>query len=347
MRSGRERRDTAVNRVPMAVRGIGYDAGVWYEFDFDSHPGWSAEAVRSDMRSIRNDLGCTDVLVMATDTARLIATARLACEEGLGVWIQPRLFEGTRDEVAAALAAAARGAEALRLEFDRISLNVGCELSLSTRGFLPGRSFAARGSLLMVTFWLLPVANLRLRSFLRRLVSVARSHFGGTISYGAGTWERPDWSVFDVVGLDAYRDAANRWRFPDDIRSTVTGHHADGRPVYIFEFGTCAYRGSAARSSQASSVLRERRGHLTVPTSLARDEQEQAGYIDELLDDFVAAGVDGVFVYGFSEPVLTQSEVPGRDLDLASYGVVAVQPNGDRRRKLTFHLIARRYGGNP
>jgi hypothetical protein len=334
-----------VPQVGFEVRGIGYDAGVLYEFDFNSHPDWSPEAVRRDLRSIRRELGCTHVLVMATQIDRLLATCRMAREEGLEAWVQPRLFEGTRDEVAANLAAAAEGAEELRLEFGGVSLNVGCELSLSTRGFLPGRSFVARGTLLAFTFWMLPLANLRLRRFLRRLAGVARSRFGGPISYGAGDWERPDWSVFDVVGLDAYREASNQWRFADDIRSTVQRHHAAGRPVVVFEFGACTYRGASARASQGASVLREREGRLAVPSSLVRDEDEQARYLDELLDVFNGADVDGAFVYGFSEPGLPESDEPGRDLDLASYGIVALQPDGRRRRKAAFELLAQRYGG--
>lgn len=331
---------------PVAVRGIGYDAGVLYELDFESHPGWRADRVRDDLRAIRERLGCTHVLVMATDIDRLLETARIAREEGLGVWLQPRLFDRTRDEVAAKLAVVAERAERLRLELGEVSLNVGCELSLSVRGFVPGATFVARGTLLPFFAWLLPVANHRLRGYLRRLAAIARERFHGPLSYGAGEWERPDWSVFDVVGLDAYRDASNRWRFADDLRHAVSRHHAAGRPVYVFEFGTCAYRGAAARASQAAMVLRERGGALAVPPGLLRDEGEQARYLDELLDVFVEAGVDGTFVYAYSEPGLPRSEVAERDLDLASYGIVAVDADGGRHPKEAFTTLAERYGGS-
>lgn len=137
----------------------------------------------------------------------------------------------------------------------RWGLVVGCELTLSTPGMLPGPTFWARGTLLMVTFPLLAIANLRLRRLLGELVGEARERFGGPVSYGAGEWERPDGSVFDVVGADRYRDARNAWRFEDDISALADRAHQQGKPCYVFEFGSCAYRGAAAKASTAAGVL--------------------------------------------------------------------------------------------
>ncbi len=126
----------------------------------------------------------------------------------------------------------------------------------------------------------------------------------------------------------------------------VAREHGSGRPVYVFEFGTCAYVGAAARASQAAgALLREVRGDLRVRERAVRDEGVQADYLDELFDVFGAAGVDGVFVYCFSEPAFTCSDVPARDLDLASYGIVAVTADGRWQPKQAFGVVARRYGG--
>jgi hypothetical protein len=328
------------------VQGIGYDAGVLYERDFESNPDWTPERVRRDMRAIRDGLGCDTVLVMATDTDRLLETATVAREEGLAVWIQPRVFDVDPAQVAENLLIVAERAEVLRATHHDVSLNLGCELSLSANGFVPGGTFIRRGLALPYVSMALPLINWRLRRFLARLVTVARERFAGPISYGAGEWERPDWSLFDAVGLDAYRDAANAWRFSGDVRHAVERHHRAGRPVYVFEFGTCAYVGAAENASEAANVLRvDRDGGLRVPTSLERDERVQADYLDELFEIFADAGVDGTFVWGFSEPALTRSEEPGHDLDAASYGVVA--PVGDSwAPKLAFGTIARRYGGS-
>ncbi|TDE97341.1 hypothetical protein EXU48_03845 [Occultella glacieicola] len=327
------------------VQGIGYDAGVLYERDFESNPHWRTERVRRDMRAIRDGLGCDTVLVMATDIDRLLGTATIAREEGLSVWIQPRVFDVAPDVVAQNLAAVAERAEVLRTAHGDVSLNLGCELSLSATGFVPGSTFVRRGLMLPFLSLALPLINWRLRRFLARLVTVARDRFAGPISYGAGDWERPDWSRFDVVGLDAYRDSSNAWRFPGDMRHAVRTHRRAGRPVYVFEFGTCAYVGAAERASDAANVLLPGEGGMRVPTSLVRDERVQADYLDELFEIFSAAGVDGTFVWGFSEPALPRSDEPGRDLDAASYGVVA--PIGDSwQPKAAFATIARRYGGS-
>lgn len=324
------------------VRGIGYDAGVIYEKSFDSNPFFTEQKARRDFRAIRDDLGCEAVLIMASDPGRIVVAASLAAEEGLAVWLQPRPFDRPVDELRAAVRSAAGTAERLRGSGAPVGLVVGCELTLSTPGMLPGPTFWTRGMLLTVTFPLLPIANRRLRRLLGDLVRDARERFAGPLSYGAGDWERPDWSIFDVVGADGYRDAHNAWRFDDDIRALADHTHARGKPMYVFEFGSCTYRGAAAKASTAAGVLRGRTA-ATVPKGLIRDEQEQADYLTDLLDIFDRAGVDGTFVWGFSEPALTTSDKPGRDLDLASYGVVTAYADGTWTPKRAYHALAQRH----
>ncbi|MBO0610780.1 hypothetical protein [Myceligenerans salitolerans] len=324
------------------VRGIGYDAGVVYEKHFHSNPHFSEQHARRDFRAVREDLGCDAVLVMATDPDHLDVAARCAADEGLAVWLQPRPFDRPAGELVEAVRAAATTAEDLRTAGATAGLVVGCELTLSTPGMLPGPTFWTRGMLLTLTFPLLPRANRRLRRLLAQLVGEARERFAGPVSYGAGDWERPDWSIFDVVGADRYRDARNTWRFEDDIRALAGAAHAHGKPVYVFEFGTCTYRGAAEKASTAAGVLGGRKVP-TVPRRLVRDEQEQADYLVDLLDLFDRADVDGTFVWGFSEPALTTSDEPGRDLDLASYGVVTAHADGTWTPKRAYHALARRH----
>lgn len=328
------------------LRGIGYDAGVLYEKGFESNPFFTEQHARRDFQAIREDLGCDAVLVMASDTDRLATAAGIAVEEGLGVWLQPRPFDRPRHELVEAVRSAAVTAEGLRAAGAEVGLVIGCELTLSTPGMLPGPTFWARGTLLTVTFPLLPLANLRLRRLLAELVGEARERFAGPVSYGAGEWERPDWSIFDVVGADRYRDARNAWRFEGDIGVLADRAHAQDKPCYVFEFGSCTYRGAAANASTAAGVLSVR-SELSVPKNLVRDEQEQADYLTELLDVFDRSGVDGAFVWGFSEPALTTSDEPGRDLDLASYGIVAAHADGTWTPKRAYHALARRYRGTP
>ncbi|MDN5726899.1 MAG: hypothetical protein L0G99_13360 [Propionibacteriales bacterium] len=325
------------------LRGIGYDAGVLYEKDFDSNPFFTEERARRDLRAIRTELNAGAVLIMASDPHRLDVAAGIAASEGLEVWLQPRRFDRPVREQVRSVCSAADTAERLRIAGATVGLVVGCELTLSTPGLLPGPTFWSRGALLTVTFPLLPLANRRLRRLLADLVGEARSRFAGPISYGAGDWERPDWSIFDVVGVDRYRDAHNAARFEQDLRALV--ERADGMPVYVFEFGTCTYRGAAAKASTAAGVIRGRDQH-TVPRRLVRDEQEQADYLIELLEVFDRAGIAGTFVWGFSEPALTTSDEPGRDLDLASYGIVSAHADGTWTPKRAYHAIAAWYRDN-
>ncbi|MFJ2620631.1 hypothetical protein [Glutamicibacter sp. NPDC087344] len=328
--------------MSQVIRGIGYDAGVLYEKGFDSNPGLTEQILRRDMRVIRDELGCTAVLLMSSDPQRLAWAAGIAAQQDLEVWLQPRPFDRPVKDLHHAVRAAALAAENLRSAGARTGLVVGCELTLSTPGMLPGSTFWRRGSLLPLSFPLLPLANLKLRRLLKKLVGDARQHFSGPISYGAGDWEHPDWSIFDVVGADRYRDAHNSWRFEDQLRAEANRAHARGQRYVVFEFGSCAYSGAAAKSSKASGVLRGR-ADLTVPTSLRRDEQEQADYLSELLDILDRCAVDGSFVWGFSEPALVTSSIPGRDLDLASYGIVAAHADGTWTPKLAFHALAQRH----
>lgn len=330
--------------MPEPVRGIGYDAGVLYEKDFESNPFFTEQRAHRDLRAIREDLGCDAVLIMASDPERLAIAAGIAAEEGLAVWLQPRPFDRPRDELVDAVRSAATAAERLRVSGAEAGLVVGCELTLSTPGMLPGPTFWARGSLLTVTFPLLPLANLRLRRLLAELVGEAREVFAGPVSYGAGDWERPDWSIFDVVGADRYREARNAWRFEGDMRALVDRAHAHDKPCYVFEFGSCTYRGAAAKASTAASVLGGRTEN-SVPRNLIRDEQEQSDYLTDLIDVFDRAGVDGTFVWGFSEPALTTSDEPGRDLDLASYGIVTAHSDGTWTPKLAYRALAQRFRG--
>lgn len=328
------------------TRGVCYDAGVLYEGTFESRPHWDPDDVTRDFRTIRDELGCNAVLIMASEPDRLRAAGELAINHGLAVWLQPRPFDRPMPAVADVVAEAATVAEDLRRTGADVGLVVGCELTLSAKGMLPGPTFWTRGMLLPVTFWLLPWANARLRRLLSQLAEACRDRFQGPLSYGAGDWERPDWTVFDVVGLDRYRDAHNSASFAADLRETVDREHAAGRPVMVFEFGTCAYRGSSAKASQAAGVLRGNGDRLRVPARLRRDEAEQARYVAELFDTFAAAGVDGTFVWGFSEPALYRSvDDPERDLDLASYGLVAAHPDGTWDTKQAYYTVAAEYGG--
>jgi hypothetical protein len=83
--------------------------------------------------------------------------------------------------------------------------------------------------------------------FLASAVSAARGLFGGPITYAAGLWEQVDWSRFDLVGIDAYRDVTNRDGYAAGLRTHLT----TDRPVVATETGCATYRGRYLRARAA------------------------------------------------------------------------------------------------
>ncbi|WP_237107652.1 TetR/AcrR family transcriptional regulator [Nonomuraea sp. MG754425] len=105
-----------------------------------------------------------------TDFDRLVQSATAALEDGLHVWLQPRLVDAGPRETLDHLARAAEAAELLRKEYGEIDLNVGCELSVFSAGVIPGASHERRGAKLASPLhWpLFPWFNRRLNRLLGR-----------------------------------------------------------------------------------------------------------------------------------------------------------------------------------
>ncbi|WP_216205036.1 hypothetical protein [Amycolatopsis aidingensis] len=332
----------------LPVRGVCYDAGVRYAKDFHSRPHWRPSDVRRDMTAIRDDLSCNAVSIMATEPARLVEAGTIAAELGLFAWLQPRLIEARPNAIEAALRELGPAAERLRSQHGRVGINLGCELTLTSRGIVPGRSFDHRGRRLprligrrKSTF------DRALDGLLGRLATAVRATFDGPITYGAGDWESVDWSRFDYVGLDTYRDERNAPVYVDQVRRHVEG----GKPVLITEFGCCAYRGAADRGASGYDILDHRTDPPSITTEVARDEQVQADYLTGSIDALASAGVHGTFVFAFSEPTLVHTADRATDTDLASFGIVKITrpggqgPDGAEHwtPKAAFGAVARRY----
>ncbi len=307
----------------LSHRGINYDTGVNYMPGSSSREFWRSEAAQHDMRVIARDLHCDAVTVLGTDLERLREAAEFVLAEGMDVWIQPRLVDGTRAACLKHLAEAAELAEELRVKHPgRIALNIGCELSLFMRGILPGWNFWVRMRGLMVYWLIMSVFNRRLNAHLRNARGVARSRFNGPITYSSGEWESVDWDPFDYVGVDYYMDSNNASKYVDGLRS-LKRH---GKPVVVTEFGCCSFRGADEKGGSGFLIIRWS-NPPTVKPGHERDEQVQADYIEQLRGIYKREGIDAAFTYAFSEPTNTYSQDPTYDLDMASYGIVkVVQP---------------------
>jgi hypothetical protein len=228
-----------------------------------------------------------------------------------------------------------------------VVLVLGCEVSVFGRGFLPGADAYARLRELSAPspelFAEYPALVARLNAFLSDAAGRARSTFAGPVTYAAGLWEDVDWTPFDLVGVDAYRDESNAATF-DDLLDARFGR---GKPVAVTEFGCCTYRGAAARGASGWSIVEDHDGQRRLDGVYVRDENEQVRYLRELHDVYQRHGVDIAFWFTFAAWDRPHRPDPREDLDIASFGVVkvadgpATSPERRWSPKAVFYEVAR------
>lgn len=326
--------------------GITYDTG-FFPGGRSSRETFDQAQVASDMRAIALDLRCDAVRVSGGDAERLAVAAELAAAAGLEVWFSPQPAELDAGAMLATFDACADRAESIRTRSSRhVVLVLGCELSVFGAGFLPGADAYARLRELIAPspelFAEYPAIVARLNAFLADAVQRSRRRFSGRVTYAAGLWEDVDWSPFDIVGVDAYRDESNAATLGEqlDLRS------AHGKPVAVTEFGCCTYRGAGARGASGWSIVEDRDGYRRLGGSYVRDEDEQVRYLRELLDLYERHGVDAAFWFTFAGWDRPRRQDPREDLDMASFGVVEVAdgpaptPALLWRRKAVFGALA-------
>jgi hypothetical protein len=127
-----------------------------------------------------------------------------------------------------------------------------------------------------------------------------------------------DWTPFDLVGVDLYRDASNKKSYREQVR----GYFAHGRPMVITEFGCCTYRGAADRGAMGWAIVDRGAEPPRLNVEAVRDEQEQADYLTEVLRVLDSEGVDGAFWFTFASYSYPYSADPRHDLDRAAFGLV-------------------------
>jgi hypothetical protein len=332
----------------MRARGIGYDTG--FSFDGVTRRPFDHALVRRELEIIRDDLHCTAVRPFGDDLDRLEFAARYAAGLGLEVWFSPFTHQLDADETLALLADAAGRAERVRAAGGDVVFVAGAELSLFNRGFLPGDSLGERVANVLAGRADLGTLPVRVNEFLARAVAVVRARFGGPVTYAAIPFEGVDWTPFDIVSVDAHRSKEIAHTYRQAIRALVD--RSAGKPVAITEFGCTTHRGAADHGARGGEIVEYEGG---VPVRLdgdyVRDEQEQATYLGELLDVFVAEGVDAAFACTFVCYGLPYRDDPRTDLDMAGWGVVKVldQANGVTypdlpwEPKAAFGALAARY----
>jgi hypothetical protein len=323
----------------MRGRGINYDTG-FTSNGHSSRPFFDADQVEREMRVIARELHCTAVRISGDDPLRLQVAARLAATTGLEVWFAPFPCELSPGKGRELLAECADLAEDVRRSGARVVFVAGGELSLFGAGFVPGESFADRIPNLGRAD--LHAVCAQLSDYLATVAAAVRGRFGGAVTYAAAPWEEIDWTPFDIVSADSYRDATNREYFAAGIRR-LSRH---GKPVAITEFGCCTYRGAADRGGLGWAILDLEADPPRLDGDYVRDEDEQVRYLNDLLGIFDEQGVDSAFWFSFAGFWMPRHDEPRRDLDLASYGVVTIlDDDGTRwRPKRSFYALAAAYG---
>ena len=308
----------------MNRRGVCYDVGR-VMLGQDWRPEFSAAEARRELEIIRTDLRCNTVRICGQDLDRLMTAGTIALDQGLEVWFSPELWDHTPQDTLDYIAAAAgRAAELHQHRPGRVVFSIGSELTLFMAGILDGNSVFER--LQHPSFWehvRSGAHNAPLNAFLAEANDRVRQVFGGSVTYASVPLETVDWSRFDFVSVDLYRDARIRDRFGD-----VLGRYfAHGRPVAVTEFGCCTYRGAADAGGRGFAIIDYPAsiGDGAPPRlngSYVRDEPEQAREVTGLLTIFGHAGVDATFVMTFVAPLNPYSADPMYDLDMASYSLV-------------------------
>ena len=297
--------------MSLQIRGISYVPG-------DDHT-----AVRRDLRAIAEDLHCTTVMLIGTDTPNQIAAAECALELGLDVYIRPYLEDRPHSEVLAHLETTAIAAEELRVRYpDRVTLLLGSEFSLTSPGMLPGPRIFLRIQVLVRwrRFFDRRITR-KLKVLLGTALATARRSFHGPITYAAGYWEQVDWSGFDLVGVNLYRFGNDPGGYEERLSRLV---QESGKPVVITEFGCGAFAGADRRGPGSFLIVNWFATPPRIKEGYVRDEGTQAAYLADLITLYAEHDVHGCFVYTFSMTDFPHQTDPQLDLDMAGFGVVRI-----------------------
>ena len=313
----------------MHRKGINYDVGIFLTPDSPSRETFDPAIVQREMEIIKNEVHCNAIRITGQDVGRLTTAAECALRQGLEVWLSPFWVNATEQETLRYLAECAQAAEHLRQQSPQVIFVVGCELTGFMQGLVEGKTVFERMNTFMKPWLLLKSTlvkgpfNKRLNSFLAKAVATVKQHFHGQLTYASAPWETVDWSVFDVVGVDYYRDKMNKATYQQTLRKYFTY----GKPVVILEFGCCTYQGAEDKGSYGWVIVDRSATPRKLKGDFVRDEKGQADYLMDLLDVFQAEGVEGAFVFTFVSPSYPSSDDPLYDLDMASYSIVKTLPN--------------------
>lgn len=308
----------------MNRRGVCYDVGR-VMMNKNCRPEFDSQIIKQELEIIKEDLHCNVVKICGQDIKRLKIASELALKIGLDVWVSPEIWDKNPEDTMVYTVEAAVEAEKLRLKYDgEVVFVMGTELSLFMNGILNGKNFLER---LENPDFMEKISkgmhNRDLNNFLEKENDVVRDVFKGKVTYASAPFEAVDWNIFDIVCVDLYRDLKIKEEYSKILKS-YTKH---GKPVVIGEFGCCTYEGAENAGGWGWNIIDELNNE-ELNGDYVRNESIQAYELTEQLNILENSGVDGGFVYTFTQPTFKHHPDPKHDLDMASYSLVKTLSKG-------------------
>jgi len=344
----------------MKRKGVNYDVGRILEGRL-TRPTLDTKEMHREIEIIKDDLHCNSIKIQGFDIDRVMLAAKDSLEQGLEVWLAPEMFEESQEMTLDYSVKAAVAAEILRKEWpEKLVLSIGTELTLFMQGILPGNNLTERlGNPAIWGKIKSGAYDKPLNAFLEKTTSAVRSVFHGDVTYASvARVERVDWSIFDFVCVDAYRDKLIRDSFADMVKS----YSEHGKPVVIGEFGCCTYQGAEDMGGRGWDVVDWSAVPPRLKGNYVYDQAVQAHEIVEELRIFDRVGVDGAFVFTFVQPPTGISDPAIKkilegikfDPDAISYSLVksyvdrrgTAYPDMPWEPKESFRAVADYYAGN-
>ena len=314
----------------MKRKGVCYDVGRVMGGNW--RPIFDPKIVHRELEIIKNDLHCNAVRICGLDINRLMKASEDALQQGLEVWLSPEMWNKSQEKTLNYIVKAAAAAEKLAKSWpERLVLSVGSELTLFMQDIVPGNTLRKRldNPLLGETIEA-GIHNEPLNTFLAKAHEAVRKVFRGQVTYASLPWETVDWSLFDFVGVDHYRDARVKDRYVEMLQPLF----ACGKPVIITEFGNGTCQSAETSGALGLGIVDFKTlflhhipllGRFVRPRlkgEYVRDEAFQARELIETLGILDAAGVDGAFVFTFLTPIFPYDDNPRYDLDMGSSSLV-------------------------
>jgi hypothetical protein len=335
-------RRTEVKAVKLQHQGIHCDTGTTFR-----GPGYAISTrradlnlsvVRRELEIIRDDRHANAIRIGGSDVARVTAAAEVALSLGLEVWFSPSFYGYQPSETTSRLVAAARAVSALEEAHpDRVVFVAGSELTLFMADLLPGKDVSSRPNALKADPTLLHDG--KLNDYLAGLTAALRSTFTGPLIYAALPFEQVDWSLFDYVGVDHYREARTKDRYVEMLQPYL----ATGKPVIVTEFGMRTFRGAESSGVLGFGVTDTTRLYLHTRPVIGRffrprlngiyqrDGAMRARELGETIDELERACVAGALLSTFATPECFTNDKPRYDVDMDSMSIVKYLPNGRHR----------------